>query len=63
MFIKKYFMKFIYYTKTDAYYEFLGENGEKYIIPSTNVVLVDDNSGAVSVKNTASRNTIGYIVK
>lgn len=63
MFIKKYFMKFISYTKTDAYYEFIGENGEKYIIPSTDVVLVDDKSGAVSVKSTASRNTIGYIVK
>lgn len=56
-------MRFISYTKTDAYYEFVGENGEKYIIPSTNVVLVDDKSGAVSVKSTASRNTIGYIVK
>lgn len=55
-------MKFISYTKTDAYYEFVGENGEKYIVPSTDVVLVDDESGAVSVKNTASRKTIGHIV-
>lgn len=55
-------MKFISYTKTDAYYEFVGENGEKHIVPSTSVVLVDDESGAISVKNTASRKTIGYIV-
>lgn len=55
-------MKFISYTKTDAYYEFVGENGEKYIIPTVDVVLVDDESGAVSVKNTASRKTIGHIV-
>lgn len=56
-------MRFISYTKTDSYYEFVGENGEKYIIPSTDVVIVDDESGALSIKNTASRCTIGYIIK
>ena len=56
-------MKFISYTATDTYYEFVGENGEKYIIPATDVVLVDDESGAISVKNTASRCTIGYLIK
>ena len=56
-------MRFASYTKTDAYYEFLGDNGEKYIIPSTDVILVDDESGAISVKNTASRATIGYMIK
>lgn len=56
-------MRFVSYTETDAYYEFIGENGEKYLIPSTDVILVDDESGAVSVKNTASRCTIGYLVK
>lgn len=56
-------MQFISYTKTDSYYEFVGENGEKYLIPATDVVLIDDESGAVSVKNTASRCTIGYLNK
>lgn len=56
-------MFFNSYTKTDAYYEFIGENGEKYIIPSTDVVLVDDKSNLLSIKNTASRKTIGTVPK
>ena len=56
-------MRFVSYTKTDAYYEFVGDNGEKVIIPATDVVMVDDESGAISVKNTASRCTIGYLIK
>lgn len=64
--LDKYFnksMKFISYTKGDAYYEFIGEGGEKYIIPSVDVILVDDESGSIVVKNTASRRTIGYLNK
>lgn len=56
-------MKFISKTQGDNYYEFTGENGEKYFIPSADVILVDDGSGAVSVKNTATRATIGFYVK
>lgn len=56
-------MKFTSYTKTDTYYEFVGENGEKMIVPSVDVILIDDESGAISVKNTASRKTIGYMIK
>lgn len=56
-------MQFVSYTETDAYYEFVGTDGKKYLIPSTDVILVDDESGAISVKNTASRCTIGYIIK
>lgn len=56
-------MRFVSYTKTDTYYEFVGEKGEKMLIPTTDVILVDDESGAISVKNTASRCTIGYMVK
>ena len=56
-------MKFINQTKGDNYYEFTGENGEKYFIPSADVILVDDGSGAVSVKNTATRTIIGYYIK
>lgn len=54
-------MRFVSYTKTDSYYEFVGENGEKVLMPINTVVLVDDESGAIAVKNTASRCTIGYI--
>ena len=56
-------MRFKSYTKTDSYFEFVGENDEKYLIPATDVVLIDDESGAVTVKNTASRCTIGYFIK
>lgn len=55
-------MQFISYTKGDSYYEFVGVNGEKYIIPSTDVIMVEEGD-SISVKNTASRNTIGYLVK
>lgn len=54
-------MKFISYTKTDAYYEFVGENGEKYIVPSTDVVLVDDASSLLSIKLIATRKVIGTV--
>lgn len=56
-------MKIASYTKTDTYFEFVGENGEKMIVPSVDVILIDDESGAISVKNTASRRTIGYMIK
>lgn len=56
-------MIFTSYTKTDAYYEFIGDDGTRHIIPSDDVILVDDGSGAVSVKNTASRCTIGIVMK
>jgi len=56
-------MRFISYSKTDTYYEFIGENNEKVLVPSADVILVDDESGAIAVKNTASRCTIGYILK
>lgn len=56
-------MKFISYTATDSYYEFTGENGEKVLVPSVDIILVDDESGAIAVKNTASRCTLGYILK
>jgi hypothetical protein len=56
-------MKIASYTKTDTYFEFVGENGEKMIVPAVDVILIDDESGAISVKNTASRKTIGYMIK
>ena len=56
-------MKFTSYTKTDSYYEFTGENGEKMLIPASDVILIDDESGAITVKVIASRKVIGYLQK
>lgn len=55
-------MRFINYTKTDAYYEFIGENGEKLIIPAVDVVLIDDESGMVTIKLVSSRRTVGSLI-
>lgn len=55
-------MRFISYTVEENYYEFIGEDGKKYLIPSVDVILVEEEN-SVSVKNTASRCTIGYLNK
>ena len=54
-------MQFISYTKSDTAYTFIGKDGEKLIVPIGDVILVDDNSGAIAVKNTASRCVLGYV--
>lgn len=46
--------------KTDSYYEFSGSEG-KLIMPATEVILTDDESGMIAIKNTASRCTIGLL--
>lgn len=56
-------MIFTDYTKTDTYYEFVGENGQKLIYPINTIILTDDESGFIAVKITASRQTIGLIKK
>lgn len=56
-------MIFTSYTKTDSYYEFVGENGQKLIYPVNTIILTDDESGFIAVKNTASRQTIGLLAK
>lgn len=56
-------MIFVSYTKTDSYYEFVGENGEKLLYPISSIILTDDESGFISVKNTGSRQTVGLIKK
>ena len=53
-------MIFTSMTKTDAYYEFSGSEG-KLIMPRTDVVLVNDDSGMIAIKNTASRCTVGLL--
>lgn len=50
------------YTKTDAYYEFVSDEG-KMIMPATDVILTDDESGMIAIKNTASRCTVGLLKK
>lgn len=63
VYIKYTNMIFTNYTKTDSYYEFVGENGEKQIYPVNSIILTDDESGFIAVKNTASRQTVGLIRK
>ena len=48
------------YVKTDSYYEFTGNN-KKLIVPATNVIIVDDNSGMKAIKLTTTRKTIGLL--
>ena len=48
------------YSKTDSYYEFVGD-GEKLIIPASEVILVDDNSGMITIKTKATRKAIGSL--
>lgn len=47
--------------KTETYVELRTEKGEKFIIPTSDAIFVNDESGMVSVKNTGSRKTIGLI--
>lgn len=54
-------MIFVSYTKTDTYFEFVGENGEKVIAPATDVIIVDDESGMKAVKLIASRRLLGLL--
>lgn len=56
-------MIFTSYTKTDTYYEFVGEDSQKLIYPVNTIILTDDESGFIAVKNTASRQTVGLLRK
>lgn len=56
----------VYFTsinKEKAFTRLETKNGEIYVIPNDDIVFVDDESGLVSVKNTASRKTVGVIRK
>ena len=55
-------MHFIQMVKTDTYYEFICENGNKLFAPVTEVIIVDDESGAKSIKLTSSRKVLGYVI-
>lgn len=56
-------MTAINYNKTDAYYEFTFEAGVKALYPVTSIVLVDDESGLVAVKDTGSNKTMFLLKK
>lgn len=50
------------YIKTDDYYEFT-KGDDKFIIPASNIILVDDESGMIAIKATATRQTLGLVRK
>lgn len=51
------------YTLENDCYTFVAENGDIVMMPAATTILVDDNSGVVSIKNTASRKTVGLLKK
>lgn len=56
-------IKFTDINKTETYVELTTDNGEKMLMPTSSAIFVDDESGAISVKTTGSRKTIGYKIK
>ena len=56
-------IKFTEINKTETYVELTTEDGQKMIMPTSSFILIDDESGALSVKTTGSRRTIGIVPK
>lgn len=56
-------IKYVSYTKDDSNYTFVDENGNKFMTPVGSIMLVDDNSGFISVKGIATRKTIAIVHK
>ena len=56
-------MRFISYIQDDTFYEFIGENGLKLVAPVNSIILIDDNSGLLSIKLVSTRKTIGTVYK
>lgn len=50
------------YTLTDGVYTFVFDNG-KQLFPQSSIILVDDESGLIAVKNTATRKVIFLVRK
>ena len=46
------------YTLANGVYTFDFGGGKKQLFPQSSIILVDDESGLISVKNTATRKTI-----
>lgn len=54
-------MHFIDYEITDTYYKFIGENGIAFLAPINSIILVNDESGFLTIKTVGSRKTIGTV--
>jgi hypothetical protein len=52
-----------HYEKTESYYKFYNDDGKAMIVPTSDVILIDDESGFLAVKLIASRKTIGLVPK
>lgn len=55
-------MNFTSYVKGEGYYEFIGD-GVEYLVPETDVILVDDESGLLTIKLLATRKVVGTVPK
>lgn len=55
-------MIFSNFTKTDTYFQ-VKEGDNTMVFPLNSVILVDDESGFVALKNIASRKTVALIKK
>lgn len=53
-------MIFTSVTKSDAFYEFEGEDG-KLFAPASAIVIIDDESGAKSIRSVGSRKNLGLL--
>lgn len=51
------------YTLENECYTFTSADGDVVLMPAATTILVDDNSGFISIKNTATRKTVGLIRK
>ena len=49
--------------ENENYYELAGDNGEVLLMPRANTIIIDDNSGVLSIKGTASRQTTALVRK
>ena len=56
-------IKFNTITKNDTYIEMDGDNGYRMFVPSSQAMVIDDESGAVMVKPISSRKVLGYAIK
>ena len=56
-------MQYTSYTSSDSYYEFVDSKGSKTLMPATSVILVDDESGLLSIKSVATRKVLGTVYK
>lgn len=56
-------IKYTSYTKDNAKFTFIDEDGNKFITPVGSIMLIDDGSDFISVKGIATRKTIAIVEK